>query len=82
MIIQFFFNVLKFPGKCATSFGNRLESILQNAIESSYLNKSSKNDLLRHKLWIIVIDRSVRIHELIQDRGKKDPSVIINGLVL
>ena len=71
MIIQLFFNVYKFPGESATSFGNRLESILQNAIESSYLNKSSKNDLLRNKLWITVIDRSVRIHELIQDRGKK-----------
>ena len=43
--------ILFFPGECATSFGCRLESMLQNAIESGYLNKSSKNDLLRHKFW-------------------------------
>ena len=51
MIMQEFFNAYQFPGECATSFGCRLESMLQNAIESGYLNKSSKNDLLRHKFW-------------------------------
>lgn len=51
MIMQEFFNTFQFEGECATSFGCRLESMLQNAIDNGYLSKSSKNDLLRHKFW-------------------------------
>ncbi|XP_052719113.1 uncharacterized protein LOC128190909 [Crassostrea angulata] len=51
MIMQEFFNTFEFEGECATSFGCRLESMLQNAIDYGYLSKSSKNDLLRHKFW-------------------------------
>ncbi|XP_062602869.1 zinc finger CCHC domain-containing protein 18-like [Saccostrea cucullata] len=51
MIMQEFFNAYQFQGECATSFGCRLESMLQNAIDNGYLNESSKNDLLRHKFW-------------------------------
>lgn len=50
MIMQEFFNAYQFQGECATSTGCRLESMLQTAIDNSYLNRSL-NDLLRHKFW-------------------------------
>ena len=51
MIMQEFFNTCQLPGECVTSFGCRLETMLQNAIDSGYLDQASKNDLLRHKFW-------------------------------
>lgn len=51
MITQEFFNAYQFQGECATSTGCRLESMLHTAIDNGYLNRSSKNDLLRHKFW-------------------------------
>ena len=43
MIMQVFFNAYQFQGECATSTGCRFDN--------GYLNRSSKNDLLRHKFW-------------------------------
>lgn len=51
MIMQEFFGAYQLPSECATSFGCRLETMLQNAIDNGYLDKASKNDLLRHKFW-------------------------------
>lgn len=51
MIMQEFFNAFQLPSECATSFGCRLESMIQSAIDGGYLDKSAKNDLLRHKFW-------------------------------
>lgn len=51
MIMQEFFSTCQLPGECVTSFGCRLETMLQNAIDSGYMDQASKNDLLRHKFW-------------------------------
>lgn len=51
MIMQEFFNAFQLPGENVTSFGGRLETMLQNAIDNGYLDSASKNDLLRHKFW-------------------------------
>lgn len=51
MIMQEFFNAFQLPGENVTSFGCRLETMLQNAIDNGYLDSASKNDLLRHKFW-------------------------------
>ena len=51
MIMQEFFNAFQLPNECVTSFGCRLETMLQNAIDNGYLDRASKNDLLRHKFW-------------------------------
>ncbi|XP_061166813.1 paraneoplastic antigen Ma3 homolog [Saccostrea echinata] len=51
MIMQEFFNAFQLPGECVTAFGCRLETMLQNAIDNGYLDRASKNDLLRHKFW-------------------------------
>lgn len=49
--MQEFFNAFQLPGENVTSFGCRLETMLQNAIYNGYLDSVSKNDLLRHKFW-------------------------------
>ena len=51
MIMQEFFNAFQLPNECARSFGCPLESMIQNAIDCGYLERSAKNDLLRNKFW-------------------------------
>ncbi|XP_048775570.2 uncharacterized protein LOC125680172 [Ostrea edulis] len=51
MIMQEFFSTCQLPGECVTSFGCSLETMLQNAIDSGYMDQASKNDLLRHQFW-------------------------------
>lgn len=51
MIMQEFFNAFQLPGECVTTFGCRLETMLQTAIDNGYLERTAKNDLLRHKFW-------------------------------
>lgn len=52
IIMQEFFGAYQLSSECATSFGCRLETMLQNAIDNEYLDKASKNDLLRHQFWV------------------------------
>jgi hypothetical protein len=51
MIMQEFFNAFQKSDENATTFGCRLEGMLQNAIDNGYLDRNTKNDLLRHKFW-------------------------------
>ena len=51
MIMQEFFNSFQRPNENVTTFGCRLESVLQTAIENGHLCREAKNDLLRHKFW-------------------------------
>ena len=51
MIMQEFFNSFQLPNENVTSFGCRIESLLQTAIDNNHLRKEAKNDLLRHKFW-------------------------------
>jgi hypothetical protein len=51
MIMQEFFNAFQKSDENATTFGCRLESMLQKAIDNGYLDRAAKNDLLRHKFW-------------------------------
>ena len=51
MVMQEFFNSFQKSDENVTSFGCRLESLLQTAIDHGYLGKESKDDLLRHKFW-------------------------------
>lgn len=51
MIMQEFFGAYQLLSECATSYGCRLETMMQNAIDNGYVDKASKNDLLRHKFW-------------------------------
>ena len=51
MVMQEFFNSFQKSDENVTSFGCRLESLLQTAIEHGYMGKESKDDLLRHKFW-------------------------------
>jgi hypothetical protein len=51
MIMQEFFNSFQHPNENVTSFGCRIESLLQTAIDNNHLRKEAKNDLLRHKFW-------------------------------
>ena len=51
MIMQEFFNAYQKPDESVTTFGCRLEMLLSSAVEHGYLEKDSKNDMLRHKFW-------------------------------
>ncbi|XP_033729405.1 uncharacterized protein LOC117318540 [Pecten maximus] len=51
MIMQEFFNAAQKPEESATTFGCRLESYLQIAIDNGSVDKGARNDLLRHKFW-------------------------------
>jgi len=51
MIMQEFFNSYQKPEETVTTFGCRLESMLQSAIDGGYLQRKAKNELLRHKFW-------------------------------
>lgn len=51
VIMQEVFGTCQLPTECATSFGCRLKTMLQNAIDNGYLDKAYKNYLLRYKFW-------------------------------
>jgi hypothetical protein len=51
MLMQEFFNSSQLPGESVTSFGCRLEGLLQRAVEHGHLALDAKNDLLRAKFW-------------------------------
>lgn len=51
MIMQEFFNSNQKSDESVTSFGCRLEGLLQLAIQHGNLPPEDKNDLLRHKFW-------------------------------
>lgn len=43
--MQEVFGTCQLPTECATSFGCRLKTMLQNAIDNGYLDKAYKNYL-------------------------------------
>lgn len=45
IIMQEVFGTCQLPTECATSFGCRLKTMLQNAIDNGYLDKAYKNYL-------------------------------------
>ena len=51
MVMQDFYNSEQNPDESVTSFGCRLENLLQVAIDHGFLPISQKNELLRHKFW-------------------------------
>jgi len=51
MIMQEFFNSTQRPGESVTSFGCRLEYLLQIAVEHGKMTTDGKNDALKHKFW-------------------------------
>ena len=51
MLMQEFFNSAQRPDESVTSFGCRLDTLLQKAVEHGHLALDAKNDLLRHKFW-------------------------------
>lgn len=51
MIMQQFFNASRNTAESVTSFGCRLETLLQTAIDQGYMDNKAKNELLRHKFW-------------------------------
>ena len=51
MIMQEFFNSYQKEHETVAAFGCRLETMLQTAVDHGYLQKESKNDMLRHKFW-------------------------------
>ena len=51
MIMQEFFNSYQKENETVAAFGCRLETMLQTAVDHGYLQKESKNDMLRHKFW-------------------------------
>ena len=65
MIMQEFFNTFQLPNENDTSFGCRIESLLQTAIDNNHLRKEAKNDLLRHKFALAA---EARLHP--NDRRK------------
>ena len=51
MVMQEFFNCYQKPDESVTSFGCRLENLLQLAAEHGSLDHAARNDFLRHKFW-------------------------------
>ena len=51
MVMQEFFNEHQRPDESVTSFGCRLESLIQMAIDHGTWDCRSKNDMLKHKFW-------------------------------
>lgn len=51
MVMQEFFNAAQKPEESAATFGCRLESLIQTAIDNRSVGREGSNDLLRHKFW-------------------------------
>ena len=51
MLMQEFFNSFQKPEESVTSFGCRLEGLLQLAVDHGHIAASAKNDMLQHKFW-------------------------------
>lgn len=60
MIMQQFFNEYKKSDESVTSFGCRLETLLQTAIDKGYIGSEGKNDLLKHKFWTSLNDQELQ----------------------
>ena len=51
ILMQDFYNTFQQPDENVTSFGCRLERLLQLAIDHGHIESSERNDLLRNKFW-------------------------------
>ena len=77
MLMQELFNAQQRPDESVTSFGCRLETLLQTAIDNGHLSRDSKNDLLRHKFWTSLSSDRLKS----QTRHKYDTVLDYNSLL-
>ena len=77
MIMQEFFNAAQKTDESVTSFGCRLESLLQIAIDNGHIHSSAKNDMLRHKFWTSLTSDTLKA----QTRHKYDTILDFNSLL-
>jgi hypothetical protein len=77
MIMQEFFNAQQLANESVTSFGCRLETLLQSAIDKGHLTSSARNDLLRHKFWTSLSSEKLKA----QTRHKYDSVLDYNSLL-
>jgi len=68
MLMQEFYNSFQRPGESVTSFGCRLENLLQRAVAQGCILSAATNDLLRQKFWKSLASDSLRA----QTRHKYD----------
>ena len=50
-VMQSFYNENQKPSENVTSYGCRLEALLQVAVENGHVNQIARNDMLRSKFW-------------------------------
>lgn len=60
-IMQTFYSELQKPKESVTTYGCRLETLLQVAVESGHVSREGRNDMLRSKFWTGLRDEKLRL---------------------
>jgi hypothetical protein len=60
-VMQSFYSESQKPSENVTSYGCRLETLLQVAVERGHVSHSSRNDMLRSKFWTGLHDEKLKL---------------------
>ena len=76
-VMQSFYNENQKPTENVTTYGCRIESLLQVAVENGHVNQIDRNDMLRSKFWNGLRDEKLKI----LTRNKYDTILDFNRLL-
>lgn len=76
-VMQSFYNACQKSSENVTSYGCRLESLLQIAVEKGHVSSVARNDMLRSKFWTGLRDEKLKI----LTRNKYDTITDFNRLL-
>ncbi|XP_060594793.1 uncharacterized protein LOC132749121 [Ruditapes philippinarum] len=60
-VMQSFYSESQKPSENVTSYGCRLETLLQVAVERGHVSHSSRNDMLKSKFWTGLYDEKLKL---------------------